>query len=361
MLSMVKLFMKAVYIRFFIFLLATIPGLLQAQIDSVRFENGNLLVGEIKSMEKGVLKMETDYSDSDFLIEWKKVVWLKTQSHFQISLENGSQYYSTVRSVNDSISIIVADYDYLIPRFGDDDTINGQKIALRTEEIVYLNSYNDKFSDRLSAAIDFGIDLAKAKNLKTITTRSMIGYKANKWSSDFTFNTLQTTQDSTDDIRRSDGTFNFRYHLPHKWYLISTLSLLSNSEQKLDMRYNAQQGLGLFIIRTNSAYWGGKLGANRNLERYNNDTEDRDSWEAYIGTELDLYDIGDFSLSLNISAYKGLTETNRYRSDAALDLKYDLPYDLYIRIGTSVNYDTDPAEGASKIDYIFQTGFGWEW
>lgn len=31
------------------------------------------MTGEIKSMNKGVLVIETDYSDSDFKIEWEKI------------------------------------------------------------------------------------------------------------------------------------------------------------------------------------------------------------------------------------------------------------------------------------------------
>lgn len=332
-----------------------------AQIDSIRFDNDQLIIGEIKLLDKGVLKIETDYSDSDFLIEWKKVSWLRTQSHFQIAMKDGVQHFSTISSINDSISLIVYDYNYLLPARTEADTIVGGLMAISTDEIVYLNAYDDKFKDRFSAAIDVGMDLAKAQNLRTITTRSMIGYKADKWSTDISFNTLQTTQDSTEAIKRSDGVLNYRYHLPRKWYLISTLSMLSNSEQKLDMRYNAQQGLGLFILRTNSAYWGGKLGANRNVERYNNETDDRNTWEAYFGTEIELYDIGDFSFSTNIMFYQGITEYKRQRVDASLDLKYDLPFDLYIRIGTSVNYDKIPADGADEYDYVLQTGFGWEW
>ncbi len=34
---------------------------------------GDRLVGEIKSVEKDVLTLETAYSDSDFKIEWEKV------------------------------------------------------------------------------------------------------------------------------------------------------------------------------------------------------------------------------------------------------------------------------------------------
>lgn len=318
-----------------------------AQVDSIRFSNGHMVVGEIKSMDKGILILETDYSDKDFHIEWKKVVWLKTQTHFQINLMDGTQHFSIITSLNDSITRIIAN--------------NNQFITCNIQDIVYLNPFDDKFKDRFDASIDVGLDVAKAKNLRTFTTRSNIGYKADKWSTDATINRLQTTQDSTEKIQRSDGSVNYRLVVSGRLYSIATVSFLSNTEQKLDLRSNAQLGLGLYMLRTNSAFWGGKLGFNRNIERYLNETSDRDTWEAYLGTELNLYDIGDFSLTTDIMFYTGITEKKRRRVDGGIDLKYDLPWDFYIRLGISANYDNQPAQGASELDYVFQTGFGWEW
>jgi len=290
--------------------------------------------------------IETDYSDSDFQTDWKDVVWLNTQSKFLTALENGMDYYCVLKSINDSITQLITD----------DSTY----INVKTSEIVFLNAYHEKFIERFSVAIDIGIDLAKAENLQSIVSNSLIGYGIDKWSANLTFSTLLSKQDSTEAIKRNEGSGNFRYNLPKKWYLISTITLLSNTEQKLDMRYNAQQGLGFYFIKSNSAYWGGKVGVNRNIENYSNETADRDSWEAYIGTEINLYDIGDFSLTTEIMFYQGLTEPNRQRVDTNLNLKYDLPYDLYIRMSTSANYDNVPAINAPEFDYVFQTGFGWE-
>ena len=39
-----------------------------AQKDSIRFSDGQILVGEIKSLEHGILEVETKFSDSDFKI-----------------------------------------------------------------------------------------------------------------------------------------------------------------------------------------------------------------------------------------------------------------------------------------------------
>ena len=318
-----------------------------AQIDSLKLSNGDIIVGEIKSMDKGVVQIETDYSDSDFKIEWKKVRRVKTESHFLITMEDGAKYYSSLSSLNDSIIIIQAD--------------TGQVISLPINKIVYLNPFKDKFFDRISANIDIGLSFTKAQNLKQFTTRSGIGYEAEKWSTNISFNTLRSTQDETDPIERTEGEYNFRYVLPYRFYAILTFSLFSDSEQKLEIRSNSQLGLGKFIIRTNRSYWGAKTGINRNIERYSNETADRNSWEGYFGTELNLYDIGDLSLLTSILVYPSFTERGRWRSDSTIDIKYDLPFDFYVKLGGSANYDNQPAEGATEWNYVSQIGFGWEW
>ena len=77
--------------------------------------------------------------------------------------------------------------------------------------------------------------------------------------------------------------------------------------------------------------------------------------------ELNLFDIGDLSLLTHATGYPSLTEAGRFRLDFKFDLKYDLPLDFYIKTGTTVNYDSQPVAGGSDLDYVIQTGIGWEW
>ena len=70
---------------------------------------------------------------------------------------------------------------------------------------------------------------------------------------------------------------------------------------------------------------------------------------------------GILSLLTQIVAYPSFTESGRWRSDFSLDAKYDLPLDFYVKLGYTLNFDNRPAEGSVKTDYVFHTGFGWEW
>jgi putative salt-induced outer membrane protein YdiY len=305
------------------------------------------MVGEVKSMDRGVLSIETDYSDNDFKIEWLEIKEIYTESYFFITSKNGERFSGKLKSDNSGkINIL----------------LNGQPThTLSIAEIVYLKSVDQGFWDQIYAAIDVGFTLTKANNLQQLNMRGNIGYLAERWSADASYNLISSTQDDAEKTRRSDGGFTFRYYLPKDWYLYASFTGLSNTEQKLDLRTNASSGIGKYIIHTNHTYWGFQLGANYNNEIYSGEQEKKNSMEGMIGSELNLYDIGDWSLLTRIVGYPSITESGRWRTDFSFDTKYDLPLDFYAKLGITVNYDNQPAEGASETDYVFITGFGWEW
>ena len=327
-----------------------------AQNDSLILNNGNTIVGEIKSMDRGVLQIETDYSDSDFLIELDGIKEIYSKSRFLFTTTEGSRYTGTFYTQNESIVI--------------EDEDEGAK-TVKLQDIVYINSLDNGFLSRLYANIDFGYSLTKANNQQQLNFNFRMGYLADLWSLDGYYNSLFSTQDNVADIRRNDGGIGYRYFLPKDWYVSADLNFLSNTEQQLDLRTNSKIGIGKYVIHTNRAYWGFSVGAANNNETFNLTASDmvtdslfeRNSWEGVVGTELNLFDIGDLNLFTNLIAYPSFTESGRWRADFRFDAKYDdfLIEDFYLRAGFTLNYDNQPASVGREVDYVFTTGFGWEW
>lgn len=318
-----------------------------AQQDTLVFKNGDMMVGEIKSMDRGVAVVSTDYSDSDFKVSWVEVAKVFTTTTFLVMRSYDRRHYGTLHSTAEGRAEIRVDRD--------------STVETDLDEIVYLSPIEDTFLDRLYASIDLGFSLTKANDLRQLSTRSTIGYRVERWSIDVALNSLSSTQADVEPTKRTEGTLNYRYVLPGPWYSVATVSALTNTEQKLDLRLSAQLALARFFLRTNSAYLGVKIGANRNIERYSSETEDRSTWEGLMGVEFNLYGGGDLEILASVAAYPSLSERGRWRADLDTDLKYDLPLGFYINLGVSFNYDNRPAEGASQTDYVLQSGFGWEW
>jgi len=320
-----------------------------AQTDSLVFKSGTYMIGEVKTMDRGVVIVKTPYSDSDFKIEWNGVEEIYTDTYFLITLSNGSRYNGTLGMSETGQIIIITD--------------DGKEVEATFKEIVFLDDMDKGFWSQLYFSVDVGLDLTKANNFSQFSIRSNLGYTAKRWNIDGTYNTLYSSQDETDDIKRTDGGVGYKYFLPKDWYPLVSVDFLSSTEQKLQLRSTAKLGMGKYVIHTNRTYWGFSAGANYNNENFSDDTPDRKSWEGFLGTELNLFDIGDLNLLTKLMAYPSFTESGRWRADFNFDAKYEMPFDddFYIKLGLTFNYDNRPVKGAAELDYVFHTGFGWEW
>lgn len=321
-------------------------SLLTSAQDSLIFDNGNIVVGEIKEMNRGVLEVDASFGDENFKIKWLKVRELYSNTTFLVSVRKKTFMGKISSIAKDSVKIDSEDEVFLEAPIAD---------------IIYIRPVKLSFSDRIYASIELGFNMVESQNLRQFSNRNSLGYRANKWITDLSYNSLRSFQDNSASIERHDGQFNFRYLLARNWYLISSVNVLSNNEQNLKLRMNSQLGLGKFLYSSNRSSWSIKIGGNNNNESFTSGEDERNSWEAYFGTVLNLYDVGDINVVVEYIGYSGLDNFQRYRSDSNIDVKYELPFDLFIRAGFSINYDNQPALGGSETSYIIRTGLGWEW
>lgn len=335
-----------------------------AQTDTLILKNKDLIIGEIKSMDRGVLTIETDYSDSDFKISWDGIAQVFSKTKYLITLSDGKRYNGTINSINDEIiEIDTYDPDNLIHlkkrKIEGTEDIGGGKAEVAIDEVVYLNALDEGFWSRLSANIDLGWSATKANNLRQFNIRSGLGYLADRWKINFTYNSLRSNQNEIDAVKRTDADITYNYFLPKDWFLLYNITFLSNTEQLIKLRTGNKVGIGKYVVHTNKSYFAFQTGVNLNNEHYFDDTPSRNSGEIFIGSELNMYDIGDLSLYSQVVAYPSFSQQKRFRTDFRLDVKYEFFSDFYVKLGTTLNYDNKPIEGATTLDYIFQTTVGW--
>jgi putative salt-induced outer membrane protein YdiY len=315
--------------------------------DTLVLVNNNVLVGEFKRMDKSVITFKTKYSDSDFKIKWHKVLEIQSDRIFIISLDDGTRLSSSIHSSKKNKGKVILD-----------SGVNAIEEDLI--EIVALDPIGKNFLSRLTVDLDIGITLTKANNLKQLNSNLSMSYLANKWRSDGSFSTVLSRQDSIADISRMDGNIDFSYFLPNDWFAQVSAIYLSNDEQKLDLRSTYKAGMGYYFVHNSKLYLAANAGLASTKENYTDDTPTNSSAEMYIGLGFNKYDIGDLSLLTSASFYPSITEDGRFRADISFDMKYDLPWDFFIKMSVTYNYDNQPIEGASDTDYVFTTSFGWE-
>ncbi len=329
---------------FTFFLLICIVG--NAQNDTIHLINNEFLVGEVKSFEKGVLTIETSYSDKDFKVEFNKVRGLIIQRKSIIILTEGRRRYGNIRTDSPGMVMITLA----------DGTIEHFKL----NKIIALQEIHENFWRRFSVAIDTGFNLTKANNSTQLTIGGEFDYTDEKWLFEGNINLLNSLQDDVDRIERTDAKLQLIRILTKKYYLLSNASFLSNTEQALDGRITPSIGVGKFLISTNRLYLGINLGFAYTIENYTDTSLNKTSSEAVIGLSYNMYDFKDLDLNTGVKFYPSLSEKGRIRTDYDLILKYKLPLDFYIKLSFTLNFDNQPVVDGSSLDYIFTSGFGWE-
>jgi len=342
-------------IRIFVFSVLAflfIGNTLIAQIDSLIMNTGEVLVGEVKDLKQGVVTIETDYSDSDFTIEWDKVNYIHTERKYIVTMSNGDRYHGPLHSVDgDPTKVTVNDRD-------DGPT------TVNIIDVVYLKSVDDKFLSRIDLLMSVGYTLTKANESHQFSARINAGYMSNTIGVDLSFSAVRSIQEQDSvsiSTKRTEGGLGFRFFIIRDWFALVRTDFLQSTEQKLDLRALTKGGIGNYVVNSNKMYFVIMGGAAWNYEDYNDiSIPDRNSAEAFAGLEYNIFDIGDLDLKTSVFAYPGITETGRFRTDFTFDLKYEFPLDFFINLGFTLNYDNMPVEGASESDYVLQTTFGWE-
>jgi hypothetical protein len=315
--------------------------------DTLVLINNNVIVGEFKRMDKSVITFKTKYSEKDFKIKWHKVLEIYSDRIFIVSFADGGRLTSSIHSNKNKKGKVILDSGV---NAIEEDLIN----------IVFLEPIGKNFLSRLTVDIDFGVTITRANNLKQLTSNLSANYLANKWRANGYFKTVLSRQDSIADVNRKDGELSFQYFLPNDWFVQTSAIYLSNDEQKLALRSTYKAGAGYFFVHSSKMYLAANGGLAKTNEIFTDDTASRSSSELYLDVTFNKYDIGDLSLLTSAVLYPSITESGRYRFDYNLDLKYDLPFDLYIKMSLTYNFDNQPIEGAANEDYVFTTSFGWE-
>jgi hypothetical protein len=317
-----------------------------AQTDSLVMTNGDFMVGEIKSMDKGVLYIETLYSDKDFNVKWNEVKEVFSTTRFLITLEDGLRINGILNTDKEG-KVIIHDE-------------SGFTTESSMENVVNLVGLKSEFWSRVDASVDLGFSFTKANHLKQGTANIATGYQGDKWATALFFSLFRSIQDSITPTRRNEAGINYKYFLQDDWYLILDGNYLSNTEQALQARYTGKAGAGKFLVHSNRLYWGAGGGISLNLEQFTNETPNRSSAEAWGGSELNMFDTGDLSLLSSLYVYPSLTESGRIRSDFKVDTKYEFASDFYVKFNLTLNYDNKPAVAGNETDYVYGISLGWE-
>jgi len=315
--------------------------------DTLSFYNGDRITGEIVRMFGGILEFKTDAMGT-VKVEWQDISKLESKYNYEIRLSSGQRHYGTVNTGSRPGEIDI------------EDQYGARKVAAL--EVVELRPIAERWHDRIDLYLSAQYNYTKASSVQSSTFNTDVSYEDERTQTNFT-GRVTTTRTKTDDSRSVRADLSRRiWTNREEVYRLAFANYENNDEQGLDRRISVGGGLGRYFIDTSSNRFAAAFGFQGLTERKTDVSSDQQSVELFISGEYALwrFDSPEMDISLNGSVYPSLTESDRWRADSDIRIRWELLDDLFWDVSAWGTYDSD-AESENETDYGISTGIGWKY
>lgn len=324
------------------------PSSAAAKTDTVIFKNGDKLTGEIKSLQRGQLNLNTEAAGT-IGIEWNKVSSVVSKQRIQVEISSGTRYFGSLTSSGESSSIVVV-------------TDSGPQ-PLEMMKIITMTPIDGGGTHALDVELSVGYDFAKAGGVKHATIGVNMDYRSLIRIESLRFSTVITDSESQDPSRRTNLSLQHTRLWRKRWFQNTNLSFDQNDELGLNLRSSIGVGGGRYLVQSNSMLLA--LDGTLQFSRENLIAEDdeTDSLEVTLSMNWDwfLFQEPELDWSTRLQVIPSLTENGRVRGELDTTLSWEIIGDLKWAFSLYGSWDNQPQSttGATS-DYGVNTALAYE-
>lgn len=328
-------------------LLSTLHCDARAKTDTVVLDNGNVVTGEVKILENGILRYST-MPMGTVRIEWNHVHTLDSNYRYRIRTEGGQRYFGTIGQS------AIPGRMHILHAGGTED------VAL--VDIVAIKPIDSSLRERLDTSVSLGYSDYKASDSSTTTMGFNVTY-----DDEFSTNTVDgrwVVSDNSDETNKSALVGAARQRvLKNSARNFTRLGAAweTNDELAIDYRFGLSYGLGRNFIdsnRTKLALTAGLAG----LTEEDSLGETTESLEGLFIIEFSSwrFDTPELDLTTSLQLLPGITETGRFRANGDIEMSWEIIPDFNFNITAFGSFDNESNEEGDDYDYGITTGIEWE-
>jgi len=316
--------------------------------DVIVFKNGDRLTGEVKSLERGRLRFNTDATGT-IAIEWDDIASLESDQNIQVETEEGVRYLGHISRAEAESRTVV-------------ETQAGS-VELESIHVVLMTPIEETGVSRLDGDVTAGYNFAKSNEIQQLHFGLDMHYRTE--TRIFSLEADATTSDSetSETNQRESLDLNYTRLLQDRWIMGGAVLLDRNDELGIDLRTSIAFGGGRIIRQSNSTNFALQGGLQLTRENTSGGTSAEDTIEAFGSLHWDWfrYDSPELDLSSELKVIPNLTESGRVRGEFDISLKWEVIEDLFWELSFYDSYDSDPVVlGAEKNDFGVNTSLGYD-
>ena len=318
------------YFIFILFVSAFNFSSASSKVDTIYFQNGDRITGEVKLLSNNLLKLSTD-DGGTINIEWNKIDSIFVKNTLRIGMSNGTILYGKI-GPSGKVGACILKED------------NGTTSEVKLWNIVELLPLKKKGIDRLSGTISSGLSYVKATDVAQLDFEGNVEYQGEKIILQMNYNVILTRETSEITQRQSGGATLYRV-LPNNWSIVGKVLGESNSYFELDLRTTIGLSGNYFLVRSNKQRLSAGSGLLVNKEYSGERTQDNLEGIVYMNYMLYLYDFPNITLNVYSDLIPGLNHFGRIRSEISSSINWEIFKDLFLKYTFYNSFDNDPLSG----------------
>ena len=333
-------------------LLVVLTALAKEVDDVVVLKNGDRLTGEIKGLQRGELRIKSDYMAEAVRLDWAKVERLESKSTFMIWLVNGKLVTDVMRllptATGEVANFVIGNSDH--------------KIRVNQLDVIRIAPADRRFWKQLEGSIDFGFNFTSGNDQYQIQLAATTTYRTGDHSFTTSIDSAFSGQTDGTKLTRNQFNFDYRKRLTSRWYVGGLFDLLRSDQQSLELRTSVGALIGRNLKqteRTRLSIFGGVVGTRENYSESLGKPKSTNG-DAILGADFVTFRFNRTDIRSRLSLFPSLTTPGRTRLQATSDLRIKVVKDLWWGFHIYENFDSKPPVRADKNDLGVSTSLGWK-
>ncbi len=332
-------------------ILCSVVSISQAQVqkDSLIFYRGQMLLGELLSIDEGRIHFDSDDAGVVSIKNYKLYTFSAKIHRYRIRTADERLLYGVIGKSEKEGFIIITHAE--------------GEVEIPIEAIIALERFDNSFWNRMSGNFSAGYNFTKSSNIGRLNLDFSIRYLAQNFGSSFTGNFIMTQEGGTFSRDISNLTNASLINLNYNWNLIGILAYQRNLELGILRRYQEAGLIGYNLINRRNRQLTTGVGLAMNQELTSDENKSRNLFEVPWLMEFTFYQFQEPNIQMKIieKAYFGITQQGRVRNDASLDLDWEVVRHFTIGIYFYTNYDSQPSEETTtNFDYGVVVNVGYK-
>ncbi len=323
----------------------------QAKKDTLFFNNGEILIGELKQITYGKATFDSDDIGLITIKMYKVRSAHTTIGTLRVETTNNQKLYGKLEPTKSRDTVYVV------------DGVNRIKVPIN--KINSVIAFRRSFFDQLDGNVSAGFSFSHSSSIGQVNLNGDIKYTSRWLETELTISTLSSI-DSSRYIRDQETEQLSSYHYINStdWFVGAALSHQRNQELSLAYRYQGLFGGGNKFLTSETinalALTGIAFSREKSID--GNSTSGSEV-EIPLIVQVDFFKFThpNMQVTMDNAGYMSLTQAGRYRYDGNITFAWELIKDFSLTINLYSNYDSRPLDlGSSKIDYGLVMGLAYK-